>query len=85
MDKVLNLCEETNLILNWEKFHFLVKEVIILGHNVSYRGLTVDKAKVKIVEKLSYMVSVKGVRNFLGHTGFYRWFIKDFSKLTGPI
>ena len=44
--KVLQKCEETNLVLNWEKRHFLVNEGIVLGHKVSQDGLEVDKAKV---------------------------------------
>ncbi|KAL5555324.1 hypothetical protein UlMin_037560 [Ulmus minor] len=79
--KVLKRCEETNLVLNWEKCHFMVKEGIVLGHKVSREGLEVDKAKVETIEKLPPPVSVKGIRSFLGHAGFYRRFIKDFSKV----
>ncbi|XP_042948598.1 uncharacterized protein LOC122281293, partial [Carya illinoinensis] len=53
---VLQRCEDKNLVLNWEKCHFMVQEGIVLGHRV-----------------------------FLGHAGFYRRFIKDFSKLTKPL
>ena len=45
-------CEETNLVLNWEKCHFMVKEGIVLGHRFSKRGMDVDKAKIEIIEKL---------------------------------
>lgn len=83
--KVLERCEETNLVLNWEKCHFMVKEGIVLGHKVSRDGLEVDKAKVEIIEKLPPPVSVKGIRSFLGHAGFYRRFIKDFSKVAKPL
>ncbi|KAL5548294.1 hypothetical protein UlMin_003525 [Ulmus minor] len=78
-------CEETNLVLNWEKCHFMVKEGIVLGHKVSRNGLEVDKAKVETIEKLPPPVSVKGIRSFLGHAGFYRRFIKDFSKVAKPL
>ncbi|KAL5554623.1 hypothetical protein UlMin_042024 [Ulmus minor] len=78
-------CEETNLVLNWEKCHFMVKEGIVLGHKVSRDGLEVDKAKVETIEKLPPPVSVKGIRSFLGHAGFYRRFIKDFSKIAKPL
>ncbi|XP_070034972.1 uncharacterized mitochondrial protein AtMg00860-like [Nicotiana tomentosiformis] len=67
--------------MNWEKCHFMVREGIVLGHKVSKDGLEVDKAKVEAIEKLPPPISVKGVRSFLGHVGFYRQFIKDFSKL----
>ncbi|KAL5583197.1 hypothetical protein UlMin_015639 [Ulmus minor] len=83
--KVLERCEETNLVLNWEKCHFMVKEGVVLGHKVSRDGLEVDKAKVETIEKLPPPVSVKGIRSFLGHAGFYRRFIKDFSKVAKPL
>ncbi|GKB73126.1 reverse transcriptase domain-containing protein [Tanacetum coccineum] len=77
----LDSCEETNLVLNWEKCHFMVKEGIVLGHKISSAGIEVDKAKVDVIAKLPYPTNVKGIRSFLGHTGFYRIFIKDFSKI----
>ncbi|XP_019251113.1 PREDICTED: uncharacterized protein LOC109230030 [Nicotiana attenuata] len=52
---------------------------------VSRSGIVIDKAKVEAVEKLPPPISVKGVRNFLGHAGFYRCFIKDFSKIATPL
>ncbi|XP_070042865.1 uncharacterized protein [Nicotiana tomentosiformis] len=75
-------CEETNLVLNWEKYHFMVREGIVLGHKVSKDGLEVDKAKVDAIDKLPPPMSIKGVRSFLGHVGFYHRFIKDFSPLS---
>ena len=85
LDRVLARCEETNLVLNWEKCHFMVDEGIVLGHKISAEGLEVDKAKVETIEKLQYPTNVKGVRSFLGHAGFYRRFIKDFSKISKPL
>ncbi|GJZ29293.1 reverse transcriptase domain-containing protein [Tanacetum coccineum] len=59
--------EGTNLCLNWEKSHFMVKEGIILGHKISKNGIEVDKAKVNVIAKLPHPTTVKGVRSFLGH------------------
>ena len=82
---VLIRCEETNLVLNWENCHFMVQEGIVLGHRISARGIEVDKAKIEAIEKLPPPSSVKGIRSFLGHAGFYRWFIKDFSRIAKPL
>ncbi|GJV29485.1 reverse transcriptase domain-containing protein [Tanacetum coccineum] len=85
LDKMLKRCEDTNLVLNWEKCHFMVKEGIVLGHKISKSGIEVDKAKVDVIAKPPHPTSVKGIRSFLGHVGFYRRFIKDFSKIARPM
>nr|GEY40108.1 reverse transcriptase domain-containing protein [Tanacetum cinerariifolium] len=85
LEKMLKSCEDTNLCLNWEKSHFMVKEGIVLGHKISKKGIKVDKAKIVVISKLPHPTTVKGIRNFLGHAGFYRRFIKDFSKIARPM
>ncbi|GJX44555.1 putative nucleotidyltransferase, ribonuclease H [Tanacetum coccineum] len=82
LDRMLARCEETNLVLNWEKCHFMVKEGIVLGHKISRAGIEVDRAKIDVIAKLPYPTNVKGVRSFLGHAGFYRRFIKDFFMIS---
>lgn len=63
----------------------MVKSGIVLGHIVNKRGIEVDPAKIEVIAKLPPPVNVKGIRNFLGHAGFYRCFIKDFSNISGPL
>jgi len=85
LDVALKRCTETNLILNWEKCHFMVTEGIVLGHKISGKGIQEDQAKIEVIEKLPPPVNVKGVRSFLGHAGFYQRCIKDFSKIAKPL
>nr|GEY12852.1 DNA-directed DNA polymerase [Tanacetum cinerariifolium] len=68
-----------------EKSHSMVKEGIVLGHKISKKGIEVDKAKIKVISKLPHPTTIKGIRGFLGHVGFYRRFIKDFSKISRPM
>jgi hypothetical protein len=84
LEKVLTRCAEVDWVLNREKCHFMVKQGIVLGHVISKRGIEVDKAKVETVEQLPPPTDVKSLRSFLGHAGFYRRFIKDFSTITKP-
>ncbi|GKC17717.1 reverse transcriptase domain-containing protein [Tanacetum coccineum] len=68
-----------------EKCHFMVKEGIALGHKISKYGIEVDREKVNVIAKLPPLMSVKGIRSFLGHVGFYRRFIQEFSKIARPM
>ncbi|GJS98345.1 reverse transcriptase domain-containing protein [Tanacetum coccineum] len=66
---MLKRCEDTNLALNWEKSHFMVKEGIVLGHKISKKGIEVDKAKIDVIAKLPHpttvkVIDTKGVENY---------------------
>lgn len=85
LEIVLKRCEDTHLVLNWEKCYFLVKEGIVLGHMVTAEGIEVEKPKVDVIAKLPPPTSMKSIRSFLRHAGFYRRFIKNFSSTNKPL
>ena len=85
LETVLHRCIEKNLVLNWGKCHFMVNQGIVLGHIISNKGIEVDKAKIELISKLPSHTTVKTMRQFLGHAGFYRRFIKDFSEIAKPL
>ena len=82
--RVLERCKEKNLVLNWEKCHFMVTQGIVLRHIVSREGMEVDKAKVELISNLPTPKCVKDIQSFLGHERFYRRFIRDFSVIARP-
>ena len=69
-------------MLSLEKCHFMVREGMVLGHKISKSGIEVDQAKIEMIEKLLPPDLVRAIRSLLGHTGFYRRFFKDVSKIT---
>ena len=85
LSKVLDRCIKHGLVLNWKTCHFMAQEGIVLGHSVSKRGIKVDRAKREVIANLPPPKYVKDIISFLGHAGFYRRFIKDFSKIAKPL
>ncbi|GKD31805.1 reverse transcriptase domain-containing protein [Tanacetum coccineum] len=63
LDKMLQRCKDVDLVLNWEKCHFMVKEGIVLGYKVSKAGLEVNKAKIDIISKCPPPTNIKGTDN----------------------
>ena len=85
LTQILDVCVNKRLVLSWEKSHFMVREGIVLGHLVSSKVLEVDKAKVEVIQDLVLRTSIRELRSFLGHVGFYRRFIQDFAKVSKPL
>ena len=85
LDRVLQRCEETYLVLNWRSATLWLMKVLSWGINFFERGIEVGKSKVDAIEKMQCPKEIKRIRSFLGHTSFYRRFIKDFSKISRPL
>ena len=85
LEKVLIRCQETNLALSHEKCKMMLTEGIVLGHHISSEGIKVDPAKIEIITGLSPPTTQKEVRSFLGHAGYYRRFIANFTKIAAPL
>ena len=62
LETALNRCIKKNLVLNWEKCHFMVNQGIVLGHVISNKSIEADKAKVELIPKLPSPINVKAVR-----------------------
>lgn len=85
LEEVLSLLSSHSLVANRKKCHFAQRAVEYLGHLITEEGVAVDPSKVASVIKWPQPKNVKGVRGFLGLTGYYRRFIKDYGKVARPL
>lgn len=83
--KVLKRCQETNLALSHEKCRMILTKGVVLGHIISQARIEVDPTKISVFSSLSPPKNQKEVRSFLGHVGYYRRFIKYFTKIFAPL
>jgi len=81
LNRVWQRCEDTNLVLNWEKCHFMVREGIVLGHKISKGNIEVDKTRIDAIERLPCPQDIKSVKNFLGHAGFIEGLLRILPRL----
>jgi hypothetical protein len=85
LEKVLIRCRETNLSISYEKSKMMLTKGIVLGHHISGSRMRVDPTKIHIITQIIIPSSQKEVRNFLGHVGYYRRFILNFTNLATPL
>ena len=85
MTKILEVYIRKRLMLSWEKSHFMVREGVVFEHIISGKRLEVDKAKIEVIQNLPLLGTVRYLRSFLGHVGFYRRFILDFTEVSKPL
>jgi hypothetical protein len=74
-----------NLSLSHGKCKMLLTEGVVLGHHVSFEGMKVDPANIEVILRLPPPKTQKEVRIFLGHAGYYRRFIENFTKIVAPM
>ena len=82
LTKILEVYVRKRLVLSWEKSHFMVQEGVVLGHLILGKALEVDKAKIEVIQNLPLPTTLRDLRSFLGHVGFYHRFIRDFAKVS---
>ena len=85
VDRVLQLLEEKQLYAKRSKCFFGVQEVEYLGHIVSHEGVKVDPSKIKAIKEWKIPTSIKHRRGFLGLTGYYRKFVKNYGRIAAPL
>lgn len=85
VDKILQTLCEANMKIQIDKCHFFKKEVEFLGFIVSHNGLTTNPNKVQAIVDFPIPKTLKELRSFLGLSGYYRRFVRDYAKLAKPL
>ena len=85
VDMVLKLLEEKQLYAKTSKCFFGVQEVEYLGHIVSQEGVKVDPNKIKAIKEWKVPATIKQLRGFLGLTGYYHKFVKNYGRIAAPL
>ena len=85
LTKILEVCVRKQLMLSRKKSHFMVREGVVLRHIILGKGLEVDKAKIEVIQNLPLLGTVRDLRSFPRHVGFYQRFIQDFAKVSKPL
>jgi hypothetical protein len=85
LEKLLIRCRETNLSLSHEKYRMMLTRGIVLGHHISGTRIKVEPTKIDIISQIKILISQKEVKIFLGHVGYYRRFIQNFTNLAAPL
>jgi hypothetical protein len=85
IEKFLIRCQGMNLSFNHKKCKMLLTEGVVLGHHISSKGIKVNSTKIEVILRLPPPKTQKEVRIFLGHVGYYRRFIENFTKIVSPM
>lgn len=85
INSVLSTLRQANLKVQPDKCDFLKKETSFLGHILTANGVKPDSRKIDTIQTLKLPVTQKQIKSFLGMTGFYRKFIKDYAKIASPM
>ena len=82
---IFEVLERKNLKIQIDKCNFLKKETEFLGHVLTKDGMKPNPNKIKIIQDLELPKTEKQIKSFLGMTGYYRKFVKDYAKVAQPI
>ena len=85
LQKIFNRLNDYNLKIQIDKCKFLSKETTFLGHVITNGGIKPNPEKINIIKNLNLPKTVTEIKSFLGLSGYYRKFIKNYSNIASPI